>query len=120
MSIPELLQRQLEEGRALAMEVTSSAAGRRAFVEVLPIGGAPSLEESLRAASATGVIPKAEEFRVRCVEYDAEALDGYDYDRGRVIHAEVSVPTVAAVAIEVEAWGHEVAGLRPYHQTDAP
>jgi len=120
MSIPEGLQRQLEEGRALAMEVTASAAGRRAFVEVRPIGGASSLEESLRAASATGVIPKAEAFRVVCVEYDADALDGHDYDQGRVIHAEAVVPTAAAVAMEVEAWGHDATRFRPYHRTDAP
>ncbi len=95
--------------------------GRRAFVEVRPRGGVTTLEESLSAAAHTsGVVPHADGFDVAHVEYDATALDGWDYDVGRIVRSHQTVASLAEVEHAIESWGFDSAELRPYHQTDAP
>ncbi len=99
---------------------SNAAEGRRSFVEVRPRGGAPTLEESLAAARKSGSVPRADGFDVVHVEYDATALDGWDYDVGRVTHARASVASLDEVERVVASWGFDAAALRPHHQTDAP
>lgn len=98
----------------------SAPAGRRAFVEVRPQGGAKTLEASLSAARDSGSIPKAHAFAVAHVEYDVTALDGWDYDVGRVTHGQATVASLNEVELLIESWGLDPADLRPYHQTGAP
>jgi hypothetical protein len=104
----------------MAMEIEATAPGRRVFIEVHTTGGAKSLADALAVADATGAVPRAESFRVQHIEYEADALDGYDHDIGRVIHADVVASTVNDVASTLRAWGHDPADPRPYFQIDAP
>jgi hypothetical protein len=118
--IPEPLRSQVVEGRHAAAEVTASASGRRAFVAVRPVGGAPTLEESLARAQAEGRIPRAHAFVGTKTEYDANHLKTWDYDLGSIVLAEAEVPTIEAVEATLEAWTVDGPSLRPYSDTDAP
>ncbi len=102
----ETLRRQASEGRLLAMEV-DAAPGRRAFIELRPQGGAKTLEESLALARTAGATPSAQGFDVVHVEYDAQALDGWDYDVSRVIHARVAAASLPEVEEVIAAWGFD-------------
>ncbi|MBV9487580.1 MAG: hypothetical protein JO246_16230 [Frankiaceae bacterium] len=119
MPILEPLRRQLEEGRALALEEPASP-GRRGFIIVRPLGGHLIMRDSLSAARSTGHIDRATGFLVQRVEYDAAWLDTNDYDQGMITRARSDVATVEQVESVLEEWGIAPEDLRPYHQTDAP
>ena len=120
MRIPEPLRSQVVEGRLAAMEVPPRDTDNRAFVIIRPVGGATTLEESLRMARVSGSIEKASGFVVSHTEYDADRLEGWDYDIGQVDHARVEVEELAGAEALLLDWGYDPTQLQPYNQTDAP
>lgn len=102
------------------MEVPARCSNNRAFVSIQPVGGATTLEESLRVASVRGSIEKASGFLVSHSEYDAERLEDSDYDIGRVDHARIEVEELAEAEALLVDWGFDPSQLQPYYQTEAP
>ncbi|GIE76472.1 hypothetical protein Aph02nite_24220 [Actinoplanes philippinensis] len=72
----------LRLGRRLAVEVPATGPGRRAFVDITPravAGDAQARHEKWTHKS------DARSFRIEHWEYDADLLDGYDYDIGSIL-----------------------------------
>ncbi|MEU4690144.1 hypothetical protein [Actinoplanes sp. NPDC023714] len=72
----------LRLGRRLAVEVPATRPDRRAFVDITP----GRVEEDGRARREGWTHRStARAFRVEHWEYDADRIDGYDYDIGAVL-----------------------------------
>lgn len=72
----------LRLGRRLAVEVPATDPGRRAFVDITPRaveGDAQARREGWTYKS------DARSFRIEHWEYDADLLDGFDYDIGSTL-----------------------------------
>ncbi|GID29421.1 hypothetical protein C8E87_0878 [Paractinoplanes brasiliensis] len=69
----------LRLGRRLAVEVPATHSGRRAFVDITPGKVEPDAQAHGERWTHRST---ARSFRVEHWEYDAELLDGFDYDIG--------------------------------------
>ncbi|MBG0565363.1 hypothetical protein [Actinoplanes aureus] len=72
----------LRLGRRLAVEAPATGSERRAFVDITP-GAVERDAEALREGWTQR--STARSFRVEHREYDAELLDGFDYDVGATL-----------------------------------
>ncbi|WP_211268930.1 hypothetical protein [Actinoplanes subtropicus] len=72
----------LRLGRRLAVEVPAADPGRRAFIDITP--GAVEGDTQARRERWTHT-STTRAFRIRHREYDADRLDGFDYDVGSTL-----------------------------------
>jgi hypothetical protein len=106
----------LRLGRPLVAEVPTGP-GRRAFVTILP-GGTPA-DARARREGWTRPDPDRS-FTLQHWDYDAEWLDGFDYDIGAVRGREQTVHGESELVTAIEEWGLRTADFRYPWETDAP
>ncbi|MFE2171232.1 hypothetical protein ACFXB3_40140 [Streptomyces sp. NPDC059447] len=91
----------LRLGRRLVAEVPATRTGHRAFVDVTP-------GQTLRDSEAHGqgwVCGDADRaFRLEHWEYDAELMDGFDYDIGAVLVASAEAAGEGELMATLIAW----------------
>lgn len=107
----------LRHGQRLVTEVPPAGHGRRAFVDVTPHRTAADAEAY---AQGWHRADDARTFTLRHRDYDANRLDGFDYDIGSVLVRSTTVTGEAQLAAALRAWR-----LRPEQfdypwQTDDP
>ena len=107
----------LRLGQRLVTDVPASRPGRRAFVDVTPLITAADAEARSQGWKRAD---HARTFTLRHRDYDADRLDGLDYDIGAaLIKAATAVGEPELTAI-LEAWHlHPEQFLYPW-QTDDP
>lgn len=91
----------LRLGRRLAVEVPATSAGRRAFIEITPGTVAPdgqALGDGWTHSST------ARSFRVEHREYDADLLDGFDYDIGAALLRSSAAVDEAELLTVLREW----------------
>ncbi|BAL89404.1 hypothetical protein AMIS_41840 [Actinoplanes missouriensis 431] len=95
----------LRLGRRLVTEVAASGPGRRAFVDIRPVATTDD-----RNASREGWTRADRErtFQLKHWDYDADRIDGFDYDIGATLVKANSVVGESALTQALQAWG-----LRP-------
>jgi hypothetical protein len=91
----------LRLGRRLAVEVPASKPGRRAFVDVTPgeVEADPRARREGWTPSST-----ARTFTVEHWEYDAELIDGYDYDIGAALLRRASAGDESELPAVLKQW----------------
>jgi len=107
----------LRLGGRLVAEVPSTGPGRRAFVEILPLL-TPADEQAEREGWKRS--DRARVYRVRHWDYDADYLDGEDYDLGAVLVRQVMADGEAALTAVLGAWGVPPERFDHPWRTDAP
>jgi hypothetical protein len=90
----------LRLGRRLVTEVPATRPGRRSFVDIRP--------QAVGADARAGQEGWSASSRIEHWEYDGEALDGFDYDKGAVELRSASAHDEAELAATIRMWG-----LRP-------
>ncbi|MET8149627.1 hypothetical protein ACIBSW_23865 [Actinoplanes sp. NPDC049668] len=95
----------LRYGRRLVTEVPATGPGRRAFVDIRPISTTVDTDRT---------------FKLEHWDYDADQLDGFDYDIDAILVKTTTVAGEAQLAVALDAWN-----LRPEQflhpwQTDDP
>ncbi|MEU8661804.1 hypothetical protein [Actinoplanes philippinensis] len=91
----------LRLGRRLAVEVPATGAGRRAFVDITPRaveGDAQARHEKWTHKSNT------RSFRIEHWEYDADLLEGYDYDIGSTLLRSAVAADEPALLTVLQQW----------------
>lgn len=107
----------LRLGRRLVAEVAASGPGRRAFVSINPI----ATPEDVQAGREGWVrADRDRSFRMEHWGYDADGIDGYDYDIGAVLIREARAEGEAALVRTLEEWGLRTAQFRYPWETDDP
>ncbi|MEV0807965.1 hypothetical protein [Micromonospora sp. NPDC050200] len=107
----------LRLGRRLVTEVTPSGPSRRCFVDIRPV----STDADHDASREGWVRPDRDRsFKLEHWEYDANQLDGFDYDIGAVLVRTATVTGEVELAAVLRTWN-----LRPEQflhpwQTDDP
>jgi hypothetical protein len=91
----------LRLGRRLAVEVPTTKSGRRAFVDITPGTAEPDVQ-----AHGEGWIHRstARSFRVEHWEYDAELLDGFDYDIGAALMRSAAAVDESELLAVLREW----------------
>lgn len=91
----------LRLGRRLVTEVSASGQGRRAFVDIRPIRA-----DVDHVASREGWVrpDRDRTFKVEHWDFDADQLDGFDYDVGAALVRAVTVTGEAELAAILQAW----------------
>ncbi|MFF5259482.1 hypothetical protein ACFY4C_11105 [Actinomadura viridis] len=107
----------LRLGRRLVTEVPASGPGRRAFVSITPL---TTPDDDQAQSQGWKRSDRARTFRLQHWDYDAEGIDGFDYDIGAVLVRSATAYGEPELATTLQAWG-----LRPEQflypwQTDAP
>jgi hypothetical protein len=91
----------LRLGRRLAVEVPATRSERRAFVDITP-GRVAADAQALREGwthRSTG-----RSFKVEHWEYDADLIDGYDYDIGAVLLRSAAAVDEAELLAVLAEW----------------
>ncbi|WP_245666065.1 hypothetical protein [Actinoplanes subtropicus] len=96
----------LRLGRRLAVEVPATTSGRRAFVDITPGEVEPDVQ-----ARGEGWTHRStsRSFRVQHREYDAELLDGFDYDIGAALLRSAAAADESELLTVLREWQ-----LEPY------
>ncbi|MEV0396271.1 hypothetical protein [Polymorphospora rubra] len=107
----------LRLGRRLVTEVPGAGPGRRAFVEIRPVE--TDTDAAVRWQGWTRA-DRNRTFGLTHRDYDADQLDGFDYDIGAILVRAATVTGEAQLVAAIEAWS-----LRPEQflhpwQTDDP
>jgi hypothetical protein len=107
----------LRLGGRLVTEVTASAPGRRAFVEIRPVEAAADSDARRQGWLRSD---RDRTFKLEHWDYDADQIAGFDYDIGAVLVQATTVIGESQLAAALEAWN-----LRPEQflhpwQTDDP
>ncbi|HET6483561.1 MAG TPA: hypothetical protein VFG35_26460 [Actinoplanes sp.] len=91
----------LRLGRRLVTEVSPSGQGRRAFVDIRPIRA-----DADHVASREGWVrpDRDRTFKLEHWDYDADQLDGFDYDAGAVLVRAATVADGAELDTALHAW----------------
>ncbi|GAB7043149.1 MULTISPECIES: hypothetical protein [Catenuloplanes] len=107
----------LRLGRRLVTEVSSSGQGRRAFVDIRPIRA-----DADHVASREGWVrpDRDRTFKVEHWDYDADQLDGFDYDVGAALVRAATVTGEAELAAILQAWDLLPGQFRHPWDTDDP
>ncbi|WP_433202677.1 hypothetical protein ACQP00_32770 [Dactylosporangium sp. CS-047395] len=95
----------LRLGRRLVTEVAGSGPGRRAFVDIRLVGTTD--DQAAGREGRTGA-ERERTFQLKHWDYDADRIDGFDYDIGAVLVKAASVVGERALTEALQAWG-----LRP-------
>ncbi|MFI6515681.1 hypothetical protein ACIBF1_09000 [Spirillospora sp. NPDC050679] len=107
----------LRLGQRLVTEVPASGSGRRAFVTIAPVTTSADTEAHRQGWKRAD---RDRAFRLHHREYDADRIDGFDYDIGAVAVRAATVGNEGELITMLDAWN-----LRPdqFHypwQTDDP
>lgn len=78
----------LRLGQRLVTEVPASRSGRRAFVDIAPRTTSADVEASSQGSKRAD---HARTFTLRHWDYEADRLDGFDYDVGAVLVGELEL-----------------------------
>jgi hypothetical protein len=87
--------------RRLAVEVPATDPGRRAFVDITP--GAVEADAQARSEGWTNK-STARAFRIDHWEYDAERLDGFDYDIGSTLLRSADAANESELLTVLQEW----------------
>ncbi|MFI7543827.1 hypothetical protein [Actinoplanes sp. NPDC049599] len=91
----------LRLGRRLAVEVQATQPGRRAFIDITP--GKVATDAQSRREGWTHR-STARTFQVEHWEYDADLIDGFDYDIGAVLLRSDAAADESELLTIVRAW----------------
>jgi hypothetical protein len=92
----------LRLGRRLVTEVPASTPTRRAFVDISPVATAADAEALRQGWSRPD---RDREFKLAHWEYEADRIDGFDYDIGAARIKTVTANGEAELAAALQAWG---------------
>ncbi|WP_433461717.1 hypothetical protein [Spirillospora sp. CA-128828] len=95
----------LRLGQPLTVEIAASGPGRRAFVTINPVttpADHQARQEGWKRADHT------REYRLTHWDYDADQIDGFDYDLGAVLIRNATATDEAELITLLQAWS-----LRP-------
>ncbi|MFC4071972.1 hypothetical protein [Actinoplanes subglobosus] len=95
----------LRLGRRLVTEVAASGPGRRAFVDIRPVATADDQNAGREGWTRTD---RERTFHLRHWDYDADRIDGFDYDIDATLVRATSVIGEGALTEALQDWG-----LRP-------
>jgi hypothetical protein len=96
----------LRTGQRLVTEVPASRPGRRAFADITPV--------------TTPGTDHARAFRLEHWEYDADRIDGFDYDLGAVMIRAATAADEQGLLAMLQAWQLRPGQFRYPWQTDDP
>jgi hypothetical protein len=107
----------LRTGQRLVTEVPASRPGRRAFIDITPVTTPADAQARQEGCRRTDY---ARAFRVQHWDYDADGLDGFDYDHGAVMIRAATTTGEPGLLTTLQEWQ-----LRPEQflypwQTDDP
>ncbi|MFJ5992973.1 hypothetical protein [Lentzea sp. NPDC092896] len=106
----------LRLGQRLVAEVAASRSGRRAFVDVRP-HRTPA--DTAAAGEGWKRADQARTFTLQHWDYEAERLDGYDYDIGAVLIKSATVVGELELTTALGEWGlHPELFAYPWHSDD--
>ncbi len=94
----------LRLGRRLVAEVAASRSGRRAFVDIQPIKTGADRDAGQEGWARSD---RDRTFRLTHREYDADQVDGFDYDIGAVLVRAATAGGEAELAAALAAWDLE-------------
>ncbi|MFB9318237.1 hypothetical protein [Cryptosporangium minutisporangium] len=107
----------LRLGRRLAAEVPSSGTARRAFVSITP-SKAPVDEYARREGWVHS--DHGRSFRVEHWEYDADRIDGFDYDVGAMLMRSALAVDESQLLAVLRLWRLSPGQFRYAWETDDP
>jgi hypothetical protein len=107
----------LRTGQRLVTEVPASCPGRRAFIDITPVATPAGAQARLEGWRRTDC---ARAFRLQHWDYEADRLDGFDYDHGAVMIRAATTTGEPGLLATLQEWQ-----LRPEQflypwQTDDP
>ena len=91
----------LRTGQRLITEVPASRPGRRAFIDITPVTTPADAQARQEGWKRTD---HARAFRLQHWDYDADRIDGYDYDRGAVMIRAAAAADEAELLTTLQAW----------------
>jgi len=91
----------LRFGRRLVAEIPASGPGRRSFVDIRPIGTDADREAHREGWSRPG---RDRTFKLEHWEYDADQMDGFDYDIGAVLVRTALATDEEQLAEVLQSW----------------
>jgi len=107
----------LRAGQRLVAEVPTAQPGRRAFVSITPVttpADDQARQEGWKRAD------HARTFRLQHWDYDADRIDGYDYDIGAVMIRAATASGEPELLTTLQAWHLRPAEFRYPWQTGDP
>jgi hypothetical protein len=107
----------LRLGRRLAVEVPPTGRGRRAFVDITP--GSVDADAQARAERWTHR-STARSFTVQHWEYDADAIDGFDYDIGASLLRSATAADESGLLTLLREWHLDPTHFRYARDTADP
>ena len=107
----------LRTGQRLITEVPASRPGRRAFIDITPVTTPADAQARQQGWKRTD---HARAFRLQHWDYDADRIDGYDYDRGAVMIRAAAAADEAELLTTLQAWQLRPDQFRYPWQTDDP
>jgi hypothetical protein len=100
----------------LVTEVAASGAGRRAFVDIQPI--TTSTDRDARTEGWTRS-DRDRTFKLTHREYDADQIDGFDYDVGAILVKSMTVVGEVPLAAALQTWSLQPSQfLHPWETAD--
>ncbi|MCP2245407.1 hypothetical protein LX86_004147 [Lentzea aerocolonigenes] len=106
----------LRLGQRLVTEVPASRSGRRAFVDITP---SATPEDAEARSQGWKRADHARDFTLQHWDYEADRLDGYDYDIGAVLVKATAVTSELELTAALREWGlHPERFVYPWHSDD--
>ena len=106
----------LRAGQRLVTEVPAAQPGRRAFVSITPVA-TPADDQARQEGWKRA--DHARTFRVQHWDYNADLIDGYDYDHGAVMIQAATVNGESELLATLQAWHlRPEQFLYPWHTDD--
>jgi len=91
----------LRLGRRLVTEVAASRPGRRAFVDIRPVATADDQNAGMERWTRAD---RERAFQVEHWDYDADRIEGFDYDIGAILVKAATVIGESALTESLRAW----------------
>ena len=107
----------LRTGQRLVTEVPASRPGRRAFIDITPVTTPADTRARQQGWKRTD---RARKFRLQHWDYDADRIDGYDYDLGAVMIRDATATGEPELLTTLQAWQLRPEQFRYPWQTDDP
>jgi hypothetical protein len=107
----------LRLGQRLVTEVPASRPGRRAFVGITPVTTPADVQAHRQGRKRTD---RARTFHLQHWDYDAERIDGFDYDIGAVLIKAATAADEPELTATLQAWQLRSEQFLYPWQTDDP
>ena len=91
----------LRLGRRLVTEVAASGPGRRAFVDIRPVATTDDQNASREGWTRAD---RERTFQLKHWDYDADRIDGFDYDIGAILVKATAAIGESALTETLRAW----------------